>query len=56
MDFDPDSVLPLLQKRAQNLILDLGNDDESLVDDSMEEESEMEKGLVNDEEEPSIEA
>ena len=42
-------------EHRQNLILDLDNDDESLLDDSVEEESEMEKGLVNDDEESSIE-
>ena len=43
-------------EHKQNLILDLSDDDESLIDDSVEEESEMEKGLVNDDEEPSLEA
>jgi hypothetical protein len=43
-------------EHRQNLVLDLSDDDDSLVDDSVEEESEMEKGLVSDDEEPSIEA
>jgi len=43
-------------EHRQNLVLDLSDDDDSLIDDSVEEESEMEKGLVNDDEEPSVEA